>query len=57
MNELKAPSEQFILEQVFYFYTPGFGTSAGRACRTTARIDATARNWRTVGKMLEMAGR
>ena len=58
MNELKAKSEQFVLKsKVFYFYTPdGFGSSklAARAERLLG-VDATARNWRTVGKLLDLA--
>jgi uncharacterized protein (DUF1697 family) len=58
MNELKAKSEQFVLtNEVFYFYTPqGFGISklAAKAERLLG-VGTTARNWRTVGKLLEMA--
>jgi uncharacterized protein (DUF1697 family) len=58
MNELKAKSEQFVLkEKVFYFYTPqGFGTSklAAKVGKLLG-VDMTARNWRTVGKLLELA--
>lgn len=57
MNELKAKSEQFALtSKVFYFYTPqGFGISklAAKAGRLLG-VDTTARNWRTVGKLLEL---
>jgi uncharacterized protein (DUF1697 family) len=57
MNELKTKSEQFVLtSKVFYFYTPeGFGISklAAKAGRLLG-VDMTARNWRTVGKLLEM---
>jgi uncharacterized protein (DUF1697 family) len=57
MNELKAESEQFVLKgKVFYFYTPdGFGISklATRVDRLLG-VETTARNWRTVGKLLEM---
>jgi uncharacterized protein (DUF1697 family) len=58
MNELKAKSEQFALtSKVFYFYTPnGFGIS--KLAAKTERllgVDTTARNWRTVGKLLELA--
>ena len=57
MNELKAKSEQFVLtNKVFYFYTPeGFGISklAAKAERLLG-VDTTARNWRTVGKLLEL---
>jgi uncharacterized protein (DUF1697 family) len=58
MNELKAKSEQFALtSKVFYFYAPqGFGISklAAKAGRLLG-VDTTARNWRTVGKLLELA--
>ena len=58
MNELKAKSEQFALtSKVLYFYTPvGFGISklAAKAGRLLG-VDTTARNWRTVGKLLELA--
>jgi uncharacterized protein (DUF1697 family) len=57
MNELKAKSEQFVLtSKVLYFYAPeGIGTSklAAKAGRLLG-VDMTARNWRTVGKLLEM---
>ena len=57
MNELKTKSEQFALKsKVFYFYTPdGFGISklATRVERLLG-VETTARNWRTVGKLLEM---
>lgn len=58
MNELKAKSEQFVLKgKVFYFYAPeGFGTSKlGAKAGRLLGVDATARNWRTVGKLLELA--
>lgn len=58
MNGLKAKSEQFVLKsRVFYFYTPqGFGISklAVKVERLLG-VEATARNWRTVGKLLELA--
>jgi uncharacterized protein (DUF1697 family) len=58
MNELKSKSEQFLLkDKVFYLYTPdGFGISklAAKAGRLLG-VDTTARNWRTVGKLLELA--
>jgi uncharacterized protein (DUF1697 family) len=58
MNELKTKSEQFVLKNnVFYFYTPdGFGISklAAKAGRLLG-VETTARNWRTVGKLLELA--
>ena len=57
MNELKVKSEQFVLtNKVLYFYAPeGFGTSklAAKAGRLLG-VDTTARNWRTIGKLLEM---
>jgi uncharacterized protein (DUF1697 family) len=58
MNALKAPSEQFELaKQVLYFYAPkGFGMSKlGRRAERLLGVEATARNWRTVGKLLELA--
>jgi len=58
MNEIKAKTEQFVLKnKVFYFYAPqGFGVSklAAKAERLLG-VDTTARNWRTVGKLLELA--
>jgi uncharacterized protein (DUF1697 family) len=58
MNELKAKSEDFVLaDKVFYFYAPqGFGTSKlGAKAGRLLGVDTTARNWRTVGKLLEIA--
>jgi uncharacterized protein (DUF1697 family) len=58
MNELKAKSEHFVLAgKVFYFYAPqGFGISKlGAKAGRLLGVDTTARNWRTVGKLLEMA--
>src|SRR6185436_3593286 len=59
-RELKTKSEQFVLtNKVFYFYAPdGFGTSklAAKVGRLLGvEIEMTARNWRTVGKLLELA--
>jgi uncharacterized protein (DUF1697 family) len=58
MNELKADSERFtVAENALYLHAPdGIGRS-----RLAAKIDrflgvsATARNWRTVGKLLDLA--
>lgn len=58
MNRLKTASEAFVLSgRVLYVHTPdGFGVS-----KLAARIEkllgvpATARNWRTVNKMLALA--
>lgn len=58
MNEIKTKSEQFVLKsKVFYFYTPdGFGISKlGAKAERLLGVDTTARNWRTVGKVLELA--
>ena len=58
MNELKVPSEQFALKgEVFYFYAPdGFGTSKlGARIGKFLDVDMTARNWRTVNKLIEMS--
>ncbi|HEY7638360.1 MAG TPA: DUF1697 domain-containing protein [Steroidobacteraceae bacterium] len=58
MHELKVKSEQFVLKgKVFYFYAPdGFGTSKlGAKAERLLGVDTTARNWRTVGKLLQLA--
>lgn len=57
IHELKSDSESFcLIERVFYLHAPdGIGRS-----RLAARVEklvgapATARNWRTVNKLLEM---
>jgi uncharacterized protein (DUF1697 family) len=58
MDAIKAKSERYALKgKVFYLHTPdGFGTSrlASRAERLLG-VDATARNWRTVTTVLQMA--
>ncbi|MGH7546859.1 MAG: DUF1697 domain-containing protein [Gemmatimonadales bacterium] len=58
LEAIKAKTEQFELKgRIFYLHTPdGFGTSklAERAERLLG-VDATARNWRTVTTLLEMA--
>ena len=58
MNELKARTERFELKgRVFYLHTPeGFGRSnlAGGIERFLG-VSSTARNWRTVTTLLEMA--
>jgi uncharacterized protein (DUF1697 family) len=58
MHALKAPSEQFKLaKQVLYFYAPqGFGISKlGKRAERLLGVAATARNWRTVRNLLELA--
>ncbi len=58
LETVKAPSEQFVLKKrVLYLHTPdGFGISKlGRQAERLLGVEATARNWRTVGKILEMA--
>ena len=58
LEALKTGTERFALKgQIFYLHTPdSFGTSklAARAERLLG-VDATARNWRTVTTLLEMA--
>jgi uncharacterized protein (DUF1697 family) len=58
INKAKAAHEEIVLrKRVLYFYAPaGFGTSkvAGRIERLLG-VDTTARNWRTVTKVLELA--
>jgi uncharacterized protein (DUF1697 family) len=59
MQALATPGERFALKgRTFYFYAPdGVGRS-----KLAARIDrhlgvqSTARNWRTVTTLIEMAG-
>jgi uncharacterized protein (DUF1697 family) len=58
LEALRASSEQFALKgTTFYLYTPdGFGSSklAQRAERLLG-VEATARNWRTVKTLIELA--
>lgn len=58
MNEIKTDSEKFSLsDSVFYLYAPdGIGRSklAAKAEKLLG-VDATARNWRTASKLLELA--
>lgn len=60
LHALRTGHEAFeLIDKVFYLYTPdGFGRSklAERAEKHLG-VAATARNWRTVGKMLDMARR
>jgi uncharacterized protein (DUF1697 family) len=57
LNKIKINNEAFHLkEKVFYLHTPdGFGTSklANKAEKLLG-VKATARNWNTVSKMLEL---
>ena len=58
LDALKAKSEDFVLtERVFYLYAPdGIGRSKLAAkVETSLGVPATARNWRTVIKILEIA--
>jgi uncharacterized protein (DUF1697 family) len=58
LDALRTATERFELkDRVFYLHTPdGFGKSklAARAERLLG-VDATARNWRTVTALIEMA--
>lgn len=57
MNEIKTETEQFeLIDKSFYFYAPdGFGKSKlGDRAEKLLGVSATARNWRTVNKILEM---
>lgn len=59
MNAVKAKTEAFALdERVYYLHTPdGFGKSKlAVQAEKLLGVDATARNWRTVTAMLELAG-
>src|SRR4029077_7882284 len=58
MNALKAATERFVLKgRVVYLPAPdGFGSSKLAAwAERLLGVDATARNWRTVTKLIEMA--
>ncbi|MCB9077592.1 MAG: DUF1697 domain-containing protein [Anaerolineaceae bacterium] len=59
IDELKKDNEQYKLtDNVFYLYAPdGIGRSklAERVERALG-VAATARNWRTIGKIMEMVG-
>jgi uncharacterized protein (DUF1697 family) len=58
LEAVQAKTERFSLKgKIFYLHTPdGFGTSrlAGRAERLLG-VEATARNWRTVTTLVDMA--
>lgn len=57
LDEFRAASESYeLVDDVFYLYAPdGIGRSklAERAARYLG-VDATARNWRTASKLMEM---
>jgi uncharacterized protein (DUF1697 family) len=58
LNVLKKDSEQFALvDRVFYLYAPeGIGRSKLAArVENLLGVPLTARNWRTVGKVLQLA--
>jgi uncharacterized protein (DUF1697 family) len=58
LNLLKTGREAFALKaKVFYLYAPdGFGVSKlAKRAEKLIGVDATARNWRTVNKVLVMA--
>jgi len=57
MDEIKTPTERYkLIDKVYYLHTPdGFGKSKLAArCEKLLGVPATARNWRTVKKILEM---
>jgi uncharacterized protein (DUF1697 family) len=58
LNRLRAGREMFAIKgKVFYLHAPdGMGTSRlAAAAERHLGVDATARNWRTVSALLEMA--
>ena len=58
MTAIKTQSEEFsLIDKVFYLYAPdGSGTSKlAEKVEKLLGVDATARNWRTVSKVLELA--
>jgi len=58
MNDARSPSESFvIMGKVLYLHAPE-GVARSRLASTAERfvgVDATARNWRTVSKILALA--
>lgn len=60
LQEKATATERFVLsEDVLYLFTPdGFGTSKlAEALDRVLRVPLTARNWRTVLTLMEMAGK
>lgn len=58
LESIKKESEQFrLIDKVFYLYAPeGVGRSKlAMKVEKTLGVAATARNWQTVGKIMEMA--
>ena len=58
LERLRSGREAFALrERIFYLHTPdGFAVSKlARNAERHIRVDATARNWNTVTKLLELA--
>jgi uncharacterized protein (DUF1697 family) len=58
LQALKSGAEDFALRgKVLYLFTPdGFGTSRlAERLERQLRVEATARNWRTVGQLIELA--
>jgi uncharacterized protein (DUF1697 family) len=58
LEKVKAESEGFkLVEKIFYFYAPeGVGRSRAFAkAEKCLGVSGTARNWRTVNKLLELA--
>ena len=57
MNDAKSPSESFvIMDKVLYLHAPD-GVARSKLASKAERlvgVDATARNWRTVSKLLEL---
>lgn len=58
LTDLKAPSEQFaLIDSAFYLYAPD-GIARSRLAQKIDRhlgVSGTARNWRTVSRLLELA--
>jgi len=57
LKKLKAPGEDFVLkDRVFYFRADAFGVSkVPPRVERALGVAATARNWRTVTKLLELS--
>lgn len=57
MDEIKTGTERYeLIDKIYYLHTPdGFGRSKlGARCEKLLGVPATARNWRTVKKLVKM---
>ncbi len=58
MNDIKTPQESFVLaDSVLYLHSPRLltGSKIAAAAERLLGVSATARNWRSVGRVLDLA--